>query len=97
MFLRRTQAPSPHDRVVDNCMNFIAMTELIPDMRGPKLAAFRGNLENIEFLKLLGPDERDRSLGDVPHGRVFLARMDGIRYAIKIVSQGKTQDRVLLF
>ncbi|KAI1110997.1 kinetochore Sim4 complex subunit FTA2-domain-containing protein [Nemania sp. NC0429] len=60
------------------------MAGMIPDMRGPKLHEFPGDIENIEFLKLLGPDERQRSPGEIPHGRVFLATIDGMRYAIKI-------------
>ncbi|TGJ78808.1 hypothetical protein E0Z10_g9958 [Xylaria hypoxylon] len=60
------------------------MADMIPHMRGPKLSPFRGNIENIEFEKFLGPDERHLSSDDIPHGRVFQIRIDGIRYAMKI-------------
>ncbi|KAI0509720.1 kinetochore Sim4 complex subunit FTA2-domain-containing protein [Xylaria bambusicola] len=61
------------------------MEDMIPqEMKGPKLGPFRGNIDNIEFIKMLGPDERKLEEGDVPHARVFLVRINGRKYVIKI-------------
>ena len=53
---------------------------------GPKLCPFRGNFENIGFLRLLAPDEGQLEKGDIPHARVFLVKIGGVRYVMKIVS-----------
>ncbi|KAI0113651.1 kinetochore Sim4 complex subunit FTA2-domain-containing protein [Nemania sp. FL0031] len=60
------------------------MADLIPDTTGPKLSAFRGDIEKIEFLKYLGPDTSAFSREEVPHGRVFLVRIEGSQYALKV-------------
>ncbi|KAI0399872.1 kinetochore Sim4 complex subunit FTA2-domain-containing protein [Xylaria palmicola] len=60
------------------------MADLIPDIKGPKLSPFSGALENIEFLKELGPDRSNWSSDTVPHSRVFLVRIEGTQYSLKV-------------
>ncbi|RYC63568.1 hypothetical protein CHU98_g2631 [Xylaria longipes] len=62
------------------------MSDAIPNIDGPKLPPFRGAIENIEFLKVLGPDESGWSSEDIPHSRVFQVRIDGNQYSLKVVS-----------
>ncbi|KAI1123486.1 kinetochore Sim4 complex subunit FTA2-domain-containing protein [Nemania abortiva] len=60
------------------------MADLIPDIKGPKLSPFRGDIENVEFLKELGPDKSGWSSEDVPHSRVFRVRIERKQYALKV-------------
>ncbi|KAI1364089.1 kinetochore Sim4 complex subunit FTA2-domain-containing protein [Xylaria arbuscula] len=61
------------------------MGDMIPDIKGPKLSPFSGNLDNIDFIKSIGPHESEKaSSGDIPHARVFLVRIDGVRYVMKV-------------
>ncbi|KAI1296243.1 kinetochore Sim4 complex subunit FTA2-domain-containing protein [Xylaria venustula] len=60
-------------------------------MKGPKLKAFEGNIESIEFIKVLysGDDERssdddEESSGHIAHSRVFMVRIEGKIYALKV-------------
>ncbi|KAI0376491.1 kinetochore Sim4 complex subunit FTA2-domain-containing protein [Hypomontagnella monticulosa] len=60
------------------------MADLIPNYRGPKLSPFRGNIEDIQFEKLLGPDQEHHSSDHLPHSRVFQVKIEGRIYALKI-------------
>ncbi|KAJ3572381.1 hypothetical protein NPX13_g5064 [Xylaria arbuscula] len=61
------------------------MGDMIPDIKGPKLSPFSGNLDNIDFIKSIGPHGSEKvSSGDIPHARVFLVRIDGVRYVMKV-------------
>ncbi|KAI0204822.1 kinetochore Sim4 complex subunit FTA2-domain-containing protein [Astrocystis sublimbata] len=62
------------------------MSKRIPKIDGPKLSPFRGSLENVEFLKVLGPglDPSGSSTDWVPHSHVFLVRINGKRYSLKV-------------
>ena len=61
------------------------MTDLVPDVKGPKLSAFsRDNHDDIIFLRLLSSEEQYGSSSG-PHGRVFEVKIGAKRYALKIV------------
>ena len=63
------------------------MSDLIPHIRGPKLAPFQGDVEKIELVRLLGPDQNQSlSSGSVAHSRVFQVNIKQRKYALKIVS-----------
>jgi len=65
------------------------MAKLIPDIRGPKLPEFQGDLKDIEFVSLLSPSQQNSSSENIPHSRVFQIKTGGKRYALKIVSSAK--------
>ncbi|KAI2633060.1 kinetochore Sim4 complex subunit FTA2-domain-containing protein [Hypomontagnella submonticulosa] len=60
------------------------MADLIPDIRGPKLPPFRGDIENIQFKKLLSADREKYSSDNIPHSRVFQVTIEGSRYSLKV-------------
>ncbi|KAK8078432.1 hypothetical protein PG996_004602 [Apiospora saccharicola] len=68
------------------------MTQLIPDIRGPKLPPFQGDVENIEFMELLSPKRQDNSSDNIPHSRVFRIKVGGNRYALKIFNFFTLED-----
>lgn len=73
------------------------MSDLIPHIRGPKLAAFQGEIKDIEFVRPLGPEQgQNLSPGSIPHSRVFQVKIKRRNYALKIVSHAKVNTRVLL-
>lgn len=62
------------------------MTDLIPNVKGPKLLPFPHDIQDIEFAQLLSSAE-DSSPSDVPHSKVFKVRLGGKDYALKVVSR----------
>ena len=65
------------------------MLALIPDVKGPKLFAFREDLQNLIFVRLLSSEDDD-SASQTPHSRVFEVKLSAERnakhYALKVVS-----------
>ncbi|KAI0410872.1 kinetochore Sim4 complex subunit FTA2-domain-containing protein [Xylaria grammica] len=51
---------------------------------GPKLKAFEGDIESVQFKKLLGPDDDEQSHSQIPHSRVFRVTIEGKTFALKI-------------
>ncbi|KAJ8124633.1 hypothetical protein O1611_g9008 [Lasiodiplodia mahajangana] len=50
---------------------------------GPKLKAFEGDIESVQFEELLGSDD-EQSSGEVRHGLVFKVSIEGKTFALKI-------------
>jgi hypothetical protein len=72
------------------------MSDLIPDIRGPKLAPYEGDIHKIELVRLLGPDQSQTrrsgsGSGSAGHSKVFQVNIERKRYVLKIVSF-KTHD-----
>ncbi|KAI1176249.1 kinetochore Sim4 complex subunit FTA2-domain-containing protein [Nemania sp. FL0916] len=54
-------------------------------IKGSKLKAFDGNIESVQFQKLLSSGDNEQSSdGQVPHSQVFLVSIDGKQFALKI-------------
>ncbi|KAI1109565.1 kinetochore Sim4 complex subunit FTA2-domain-containing protein [Nemania sp. NC0429] len=51
---------------------------------GPKLKAFEGDIESIQFEDILHSDDDDEGREQIPHGRVFRVRIEGETFALKI-------------
>ncbi|TGJ80567.1 hypothetical protein E0Z10_g8203 [Xylaria hypoxylon] len=52
---------------------------------GPKLKAFEGDIESIQFKKLLSSDDDEHSRDDqIPHSRVFRVSIEGKTFSLKI-------------
>jgi hypothetical protein len=64
------------------------MSNSIPNIRGPKLFPFNGDLANAQFIKLLNIGDENASSGGA-HSRVFQVRFEGTIYAVKIVRSEK--------
>ncbi|KAH8744974.1 kinetochore Sim4 complex subunit FTA2-domain-containing protein [Diaporthe sp. PMI_573] len=62
------------------------MSDLIPHIRGPKLAPFHGDIEKFELVRLLRPDQSQKShcSGSIGHSRVFQVNIRRKKYALKI-------------
>ena len=65
------------------------MTDLLPNVNGPKLFSFKKDLRNLIFVRQLSSDE-DFTSDRIPHGRVFEVKFGlerkAKKYALKIVS-----------
>lgn len=73
------------------------MSDLIPQIRGPKLAPFIGDIQKLELVRLLGPDHsQSQSSGSAPHSKVFQVKIERKRYALKIVSFEVRDTRMCL-
>ncbi|KAI0437013.1 kinetochore Sim4 complex subunit FTA2-domain-containing protein [Xylaria telfairii] len=59
---------------------------------GPKLKAFDGDIETVQFKKLLGLGYDQQSPGQVPHGRVFWVSIEGKTYALKVFNFFSIQE-----
>ncbi|KAK9778491.1 putative Kinetochore Sim4 complex subunit FTA2-domain-containing protein [Seiridium cardinale] len=59
----------------------------LPDAKGPRLRPFSGQIESIQFLRLLSSELHVASGDGVPHSRVFHVRIKGQSYALKVVSR----------
>ncbi len=66
------------------------MADLLPDIRGPKLSQFNGDISNARFIKLLGSHS-----GSEGHGRVFQILWNKRTYAVKIVREVKGGMKLL--
>ena len=64
------------------------MTDLVPNVNGPKLSPFNGNLQDLIFIRQLSSDE-DYTPDRIPHSRVFEVKFSlerkAKKYALKIV------------
>lgn len=60
------------------------MTELIPDIRGPKLSRFLQDTRDFEFVRLLSAED-EPSLSEAAHSRVFEIKSGNKRFALKVV------------
>lgn len=79
----------------DTAINF--MSSLIPHIWGPKLAPFQGDVDGIEFVRLLGPEQgQTLSSGSIPHSRVFQVKIKGKNHVLKIVSRAKINEMILI-
>jgi hypothetical protein len=60
------------------------MSNSIPHIRGPNLPPFSGDIEDIEFLRLVSSENSSTS-DEVPHSRVFKINAKGKILALKVV------------
>ncbi|KAI1345574.1 kinetochore Sim4 complex subunit FTA2-domain-containing protein [Xylaria sp. FL0043] len=51
---------------------------------GPKLGPFNGNLETIQFGRVLSSDVVEPSTGEIPHSKVFQVSIEGKAFALKV-------------
>ena len=65
------------------------MRDLVPNVKGPKLRPFHGDIKDIELVRPLGSG-KNHSTDHIPHGRVFKVKLGLKQYALKVVSdQGR--------
>ena len=60
------------------------MTNLVPNVRGPKLAEFPEDISSLKFVRLLSSEE-NYSPNSIPHSKVFAVKIDKTQYALKVV------------
>ncbi|TGJ83885.1 hypothetical protein E0Z10_g4890 [Xylaria hypoxylon] len=53
-------------------------------IRGPKLKPFNGELDTIEFKKVLSSNVVEQSSGEIPHSVVFQVNIKGKTFALKV-------------
>ncbi|KAI0801630.1 kinetochore Sim4 complex subunit FTA2-domain-containing protein [Xylaria sp. FL0064] len=51
---------------------------------GPKLGPFNGDLETIQFVRVLSSDDVEVSTDEMPHSRVFQVSIEGKPFALKV-------------
>ncbi|KAI0973721.1 kinetochore Sim4 complex subunit FTA2-domain-containing protein, partial [Xylaria arbuscula] len=78
--------------------NGSSITTLPRSIKGPKLKVFEGNIESIEFIKVLYSGDDESTSGDgkplfdfdepvsgpIPHSKVFMVSIEGKIYALKV-------------
>jgi hypothetical protein len=66
------------------------MAQKLPTTEGPQLGPFKfrkkSDMENIEFVSMLGPDQYTEDLDHIPHSRVFRIKIGHKNYILKVVS-----------
>ncbi|KAK6082257.1 hypothetical protein SCUP234_03737 [Seiridium cupressi] len=67
------------------------MSKLIPNIRGPKLFQFDGDLADAQFMKLLNAGGESISSEGI-HGRVFQVRLKEAIYAVKVFNFVSLED-----
>ncbi|KAI3325369.1 kinetochore Sim4 complex subunit FTA2-domain-containing protein [Xylariaceae sp. AK1471] len=67
------------------------MSKLIPNVRGPKLFPFDGDLADAQFIKLLNSGDENTSSEGL-HGRVFQVLIKENTYAIKVFNFVSLED-----
>ena len=60
------------------------MSNLVPNVRGPKLAEFSEDISSLKFIRLLSSEEK-HSPNSIPDSKVFAVKMGKAQYALKVV------------